>query len=94
MTTEALVAGAEAFLTEGFRHVLLGEMEQFKLMHLLSPSKAHEILTGLGAECLDDTDTNGWQWDHWTTYTYKGTAFTLEGSGYYGMLKLYPKEKE
>lgn len=29
-------------------------------------------------------DTNGWQWDWWQEFTYKGKDYTLSGSGYYG----------
>lgn len=32
----------------------------------------------------DGFDTNGWQYDWWQHFTYKGKDYTLSGSGYYG----------
>jgi hypothetical protein len=34
--------------------------------------------------CRDGFDTNGWQWDWWQMFTFKGKDYTLSGSGYYG----------
>lgn len=33
---------------------------------------------------IDGFDTNGWQWDWWQHFTFKGKEYTLSGSGYYG----------
>lgn len=33
---------------------------------------------------IEGFDTNGWQWDWWQDFSYKGKAYTLAGSGYYG----------
>ena len=29
-------------------------------------------------------DMNGWQWDWWQDFSYRGKSYTLSGSGYYG----------
>lgn len=31
-----------------------------------------------------DIDTNGWQYDHWMTFSKDGMKFGYSGSGYYG----------
>ena len=33
---------------------------------------------------IEGFDTNGWQWDWWQNFEYKGKSYTLSGSGYYG----------
>jgi len=33
---------------------------------------------------VDGFETNGWQWDWWQQFEYKGKPYTLSGSGYHG----------
>lgn len=33
---------------------------------------------------IDLFDTNGWQWDWWQEFSYRGKRYTLSGSGYHG----------
>ena len=40
----------------------------------------------------DGFSTNGWQWDWWQRFTYKGVNFVLEGSGYYGGHRFYNED--
>ena len=51
-------------------------------------------LDGVKRKELDENDetgendegfsTNGWQWDWWQHFTYRGKSYTLSGSGYHG----------
>lgn len=34
--------------------------------------------------CSDGFDTNGWEWDWWQTFIFKGNEYTLSGSGWLG----------
>jgi len=61
-------------LREGFNKVLREEIDTFKASQA-SPNDANLILKALGAMSLEDTDTNGWQWDHWTTFEYRNQQF-------------------
>ncbi len=38
---------------------------------------------------IDGFSTNGWQWDWWQHFVFKGRKFTLAGSGYYGGLSFH-----
>ncbi len=42
-----------------------------------------------GVVDFDSMDTNGWQWDWWLEAIYKGTKYTLHGSGFYGSCSIY-----
>lgn len=35
-------------------------------------------------ESRNGFDTNGWQYDWWQNFTFKGKDYVLSGSGYYG----------
>lgn len=55
--------------------------------HLHHPVEAivNAILSIPGIEEKEDGfETNGWQWDWWHRFKYKGKEYTLSGSGYYG----------
>ena len=93
MTDAELVLAVWDRIKVEFLTVLNGEKTKVSVK-VGCPSDGDKVLTGLGAESLDDTTTNGWQHDSWTTYEYQGREFTLEGSGYYGGLRLYPKEED
>ncbi len=38
-------------------------------------------------------DANGWQWDWWQKFSYKGKKYTLSGSGYYGGHSFSPADE-
>ena len=38
--------------------------------------------------------TNGWQWDWWQEFIYKGKQYTLSGSGYSGGHSFYLSDGE
>jgi len=93
MTEENMVAAAISNLRVGFEKVLAGEIEVFKTK-LVSPEDAEQViqdLTGVGE--LEATDPNGWQWDHWSYFDYKGHRYCLSGCGFYGWLKLERDER-
>lgn len=41
----------------------------------------------------DGFDTNGWQYDWWQRFSYKGKDYTLSGSGYYGGHSFGPSDE-
>ncbi len=47
----------------------------------------------LNAESQDDTGSNGWQGDSWTTFKYKGRLFVLVTTAFYGEIKLEARAK-
>lgn len=61
--------------------VLDGKEKEVTSGTLISPHHVDEYLESLG---LSDRyiDTNGWDWDFWATYNYKGRKIVMAGSGW------------
>lgn len=41
-------------------------------------------INGVSKKEGESFDTNGWQYDWWQHFIFKGEEYTLSGSGYYG----------
>ena len=93
MTVEELIHEGRGVLRKGFLSVLRGDKAEFKMNGLLPSNEAYQALTDLGAESLDDTETNGWQGDAWTTFKFEGREFILATGAFYGEICLRPEEQ-
>ena len=72
----------------------LPQTKKFKI-DFLTPDEVNNFLINIGFE-RTDFDSNGWQWDYWFNYKDKETGLKvmLEGSGYYGGMRLLLIDEE
>ena len=72
---------------ENIKSVLeTGEPWEDDNLHYPADEAIRAILKIPGVKKVEDDGfvTNGWEWDWWQKFTYKGQCYTLSGSGYYG----------
>jgi len=64
--------------------VLEGKEESERLIGVFPLDVRNYIEELGGEEDSDRFETNGWQWDFWQYFKYKGNTYCFGGSGYYG----------
>lgn len=57
-------------------------------------AEVKEVLKELNFEDKDNFESNGWQWDFWADWKKYDNDYCVAGSGYYGNLTMYIKEKQ
>lgn len=92
-TNKELLEMALENMTEGIQSVLKGDKKSFK-MRLVCMNDVCKYLESIGATESGDLDTNGWQWDAWQNYKYKGKEYCIEAGGFYGTIEFNISEEE
>ncbi|MEK5036249.1 hypothetical protein MKY96_32890 [Paenibacillus sp. FSL R7-0302] len=78
-------------MEEGILAVIEGHSDMFESKFLAPAHVAEHLKDEYGAD-QGNTDTNGWQWDYWTSYRIHGVQYMLSGSAYFGNLKFFKNE--
>lgn len=94
MKTQLTKAELDLLLPKIIQVLKTGKGWEAKEMHhpACAIIAAVESIDGVVKETGDDEKddsrggfaTNGWQWDWWQKFSYKGKKYTLCGSGFYG----------